>query len=417
MLLLRALQRQAAERSLSVYLVGGPVRDVLLGIPIKDLDLVVEGDAPGVARRLAEELDGRALVHPQFGTATVILDDSRVDLVSARREVYPQPGALPQVSPGNIDDDLSRRDFSINALAVSLSDSSPRVLDPYGGVTDIEQGVVRVLHRQSFVDDPTRILRAVRYEQRLGFRIEDETLALMQETMTAGHMTSLSGDRLRHELEHILREARPAPVLARAMDLGILAAIHPSLANDEALTYLGRMTAVQSAPQEPSAAPIDDASDQYLAYLSALAYPLSRDDGEGAIQRLNLPGAWAVVVRDTIALRNLEPELASQSLPSSRLVRLVEGLSADAVLAVSRITRSSLVGRCLEDYLHSLRHITPALDGGDLLAMGVPSGPLVGEILEELRDARMDLRVTTADQERNLVHELLAGSRGEPSRG
>ena len=152
-----ALRRRALEHSLPAYLVGGPVRDGLMGAPIRDLDFVVEGDAPAVARQLADELGGRALTYDRFGTATVVLEDCRVDLVTARQEVYPHPGALPQVSPGTIFDDLARRDFSINALALPLTESRPKVLDPLGGIGDIDRGLIRVLHGNSFVDDATRI--------------------------------------------------------------------------------------------------------------------------------------------------------------------------------------------------------------------------------------------------------------------
>ena len=219
--LLEALRRRAESLSLAVYLVGGPLRDILLRIPIKDLDLVVEGDAPALARQLSEELGGRLLVHAQFGTATVTIGSSRMDLVTARKEVYPRPAVLPEVSPGTIEDDLARRDFSINALALSLTEPLPSIRDPHDGVGDIGRGLIRVLHRRSFADDPTRILRAVRYEQRLGFRIEDETLSLAREALAQGHMASVSGDRVRHELDRIFQEERPTLPLRRAMELGI----------------------------------------------------------------------------------------------------------------------------------------------------------------------------------------------------
>ena len=396
---------------------GGPLRDVLLRIPIKDLDLVVEGDAPALARQLSEELGGRLLVHSQFGTATVTIGSSRMDLVTARKEVYPRPAALPQVSPGTIEDDLARRDFSINALALSLTEPLPSIRDPHNGVGDIGRGLVRVLHRRSFVDDPTRILRAVRYEQRLGFRIEDETLSLAREALAQGHMASVSGDRVRHELDRILHEERPALPLRRAMELGILAAIHPALVNGEALDRLETSDPLQYPVVETRAEAGHEGEGRPLAYLAALVYPLSPGDGEGIIRRLSLPGAWAEVVRDTIALRNVEPELAAPGLSPSRLVRLVQGFSPTAVLAVSRVTISPAAGRVLKDYLDELQYVAPDLKGGDLLALGVPSGPLVGRILGQLWEAKLDRRVATSAQEKKLVKELLAQWGGQPGRG
>ena len=401
------------------------MRDALLGIPIRDLDLVVEGDAPALARQLSEELGGQLLVHPQFGTATVTLGDSRLDLVTARNEVYPRPAALPQVSPGTIEDDLARRDFSINALALSLLETRngprPSIRDPHDGVGDIGRGLVRVLHRRSFADDPTRILRAVRYEQRLGFRIEDETLSLAQEAIAQGHMASVSGDRVRHELERILQEERPALPLRRASELGILAAIHPALAKGEAIDRLEASGPLQYPIDETRAEAGHEGEGRPLAYppvyLAALVYPLSPGDGEGIIQRLDLPGAWAEVVRDTIALRELEPELATPLLSHSRLVRLVQGFSTAAVLAVSRVSISPAAGQALMDYLYELQYVAPDLKGGDLLALGVPPGPLVGQILGQLREAKLDRKVTTSAQEKRLVKELLAQWGGQPGRG
>ena len=264
----------------------------------------------------------------------------------------------------------------------------------------------------------------------MGFRIEDETLSLAREAMDQGHMASVSGDRVRHELDHILHEERPALPLRRAMELGILAAIHPALVNGEALGRLETSGPLQYPFDEAQvdetraeAGPRgEDQSVVYplvhtLVYMAALVYPLSPGDGEGIIQRLNLPGAWAEVVRDTIALRELEPELAVSGLSSSRLVRLVQGFSAAAVLAVSRFTISPAAGRLLKDYLDELRHIVPDLKGGDLLALGVPSGPLVGQILGQLREAKLDRRVATSAQEKRLVKELLAQWGGQPGRG
>ena len=237
--ILRCLRRGALTHSLAVYLVGGPVRDVLMGLSIKDLDFVVEGDGPEVARGLAEELGGEVLVHSRFGTATLVLGENRIDVVTARRETYPQPAALPIVSPGDISDDLGRRDFSINALALNLGESRPQVLDKHGGLDDIRRGLVRTLHPNSFVDDPTRIFRAVRYEQRLDFRIEAETLAQLHRATAQGYLASLTGDRLRHELERILQEDRPESPLRRLGQLGILAAIHPSLGDESGCGPVG----------------------------------------------------------------------------------------------------------------------------------------------------------------------------------
>jgi tRNA nucleotidyltransferase (CCA-adding enzyme) len=385
-----------------VYLVGGPVRDTLLGAPLKDLDFAVEGDAPAVARELADEVGGRALIHPQFGTATVLLADCRVDLATARQELYSHPGALPQVAPGAIYDDLSRRDFSINCLALPLAERHPQVLDPHGGVGDLEQGVIRTLHRNSFVDDATRIFRAVRYEQRLGFRIEEETLAQLQDAINQGYLATISGDRIRHELERIFHEERPDLALQRAGQLGILAAVHPSLGH--AFGVLPHF--------DPDCIGAPGEGTEPLAYLACLVYHLSPEEGESVAHRLNLPRPWAEVVRDAIQLRQRGTELAAPALSRSQVWRLVEGLTQAAVLAATRLSDSPLAAQRLEQYLKELRFIVPALNGRDLLELGVHPGPLVGQILDQLRTAKLDRQVSTEEEERRLVRKLLATQGG-----
>ena len=395
-----------------MYLVGGPVRDVLLGTSVRDLDFVVEGDGPEVARRLSVELGGEVVAHDRFGTSTLLKSRSRVDVVTARREVYPHPGALPQVSPGAISDDLARRDFSINALALPLAMDRPELLDPHGGIGDVNQGLIRVLHPESFVDDPTRIFRAVRYEQRLAFRIEDRTQTYLRDAIDQGRIACLTSDRLRHELERILQEDRPDLALSRALELGALAAIHPSLGDSLAGARLKAIARVNSARRESQMGGIGP-----LTYIAGLTYPLTRRQAEEVIHRLNMPNAWARPVRDVIALREQEEDIAAPHLLRSRLVSLVEGFSADAVLAVSLLTDSSTVAERLTEYLNELKNEAPALNGNDLLALGVPAGPRVGQILAKLREARLDGETSTEEDERRLVQEILTREKGISEHG
>ena len=220
------MRQLAAAYGTPAYLVGGPVRDALLGTPPSDLDFALVGHAPALARNVAARLgpDSRLTVHPRFGTATVALspDDSggHIDLVTARHECYPRPGQLPQVTPGSIADDLTRRDFSINAMALPLTPGDGELLDPQGGLPDLESGIIRILHPGSFADDPTRMLRAVRYEQRFGFRIDAPTLTAMSDAIAGGGMDAVSGDRWRRELERILDESQPISSAAPGGGIG-----------------------------------------------------------------------------------------------------------------------------------------------------------------------------------------------------
>ena len=398
MSVLRCVRRKALSGPKAIYLVGGPIRDVLLGRPVADLDFVVEGDGPQLAKEMAAELDGEVIVHSRFGTASVVMAGTRVDVVTARRETYSHPAVLPDVTPGNIADDLHRRDFSINALALPLADSCPQVLDLHGGIDDMGRGLIRSLHDDSFVDDPTRIFRAVRYEQRLGFSIEEDTFDQLQSAVAQGHIASLTPDRVRHELERILQEDQPVPPLQRLASLGVLAAIHGSFADRQVEAHLTAV-ADSSSGQERWPDP--------LLYLSALAYSLSTDQAEVVIDRLSMPVHWAQVVRDTVSVRGLESTLAGQSLTPASLARLLDDFCAEALWAVSRLASSPVAAQRLGSYLTELRDTSPVLSGSDLLAMGVPQGPLVGRLLQELRDAKLDGRVSTERQERCLVQAAL----------
>ena len=391
--MLQTLSRLAGELGFSVYLVGGPVRDALLGSALLDLDFSVEGDGVAIGKRLAEETAGLLTVHPRFGTATVITSGCRVDLVTAREEEYPAAGELPQVTPGSIADDLHRRDFTINAMAVRIWPEGADLLDPLGGLADLDAGLVRVLHRRSFVDDPTRMFRAVRYEQRLGFRICDETLSLMASAVSLGHMDSVSGDRWLHELERVLNEAEPGRALLRASELGLLSGLHPSLADDAGIQAMAESSDDSIHPD---------------VWLAALFSPLSAADGLAVIQRLRLWGRRASVARDTIEVRGKEREIGEAAERPSDLYRILEPFAPQAIAAITRLTRDPSVRLALSRYMNELRFVRSSLTGDDLLEMGADQGPLVGKILAELRDARLDGKLSDREEERALAQVLLA---------
>jgi len=385
-----SLRRRATLEGIPVYLVGGPVRDAVLNVPANDLDFVMIGDAPALATELAEELGGIVTIHSRFGTATVEIEGDRVDVVTARKETYPFPGSLPEVSASGLEDDLARRDFSINAMAVPLAGDNPEVIDHHGGLNDLAAKVVRTLHSVSFTDDPTRIFRAVRYEQRLGFEIDRDTLSDLKEAINAGHVDAVSGDRLRHEFEKLFEERRAAPMLLRAIDLGASAAVHPALSDGQALT---RLTG------ESRTGPND--------YLAALVFSSSASDGEAVSRRLNLPADWSRLVRDTIVLRGFETVLSAPSVRVSTVYQTLNGLDSDAIEASVRLSQNPDVAALMRRYLDEWRLVTPTLTGDDLLAMGVPSGIMIGEILRELHSAKLDGLAGSVDAERALVNQII----------
>ena len=385
------LRRRATQESLPVYLVGGPVRDAVLDVPANDLDFVLIGDAPTLASDLAEELGGQVTVHPRFGTATVEIEGDRIDIVTARKEVYPFPGSLPEVSASSLEDDLARRDFSINAMALPLSGDSPEVIDPHGGLEGLAYRRVATLHPGSFTDDPSRMLRAVRYEQRLGLQISDTTLSEMQSALAGRHADAVSGDRWRQEFQKIFEEPQAFKMLIRAIGLGVLAAIHPALSDSRPLAILAG---------EGGLAPSD--------FLAALAMPLSAADGDGVSSRLNLPTDWARVVRDTIVLQGILPEITGPSVSPSKVCSALEKLDADAIAAAARLSLDIQLASRLRRYLDVWRLVSPVLTGDDLLAMGVPPGSNVGEVLREVNSAKLDGLVGGEDEERALVNQIIS---------
>ena len=389
--------RIAIDEGVPLYLVGGAVRDLILGRPTEDLDLVVEGDAETLAAVIAKRLSGHVISRSQFATVKLKVRGSSLDLVTARNESYSRPGALPQISHGTIREDLARRDFSINAMAWPLHLSSAAdLLDPHDGLTDLQRGLVSVLHDGSFVDDATRIMRAVRYEQRLGFALEERTELLLRRDLPM--LDTISGDRLRNELLLWMKEASPLPVLARADSLGVLAAIHPALAGAGA-----------SAWEEVGGG--GHTSDAKVC-LALLVMSLSRSDGEAFINRLRLTPGWANVVRDTVDLRERLSGLAKAVESPSRLYESLAPFDPASVRVWSLAAPDARAREALTLYLDRLRHVRPSLSGRDLMQLGVPQGPAVGAMLVRLRSAKLEGAAEGRSQEVKLVQDWLAEEAG-----
>ena len=393
--LLREAAVVAQGLGLSLYLVGGALRDLIMGRPLQDIDLVVEGDSALFAHALVKALAGEVLAHSQFDTAKVHVLGQRVDVVTARSETYRRPGALPTVRPGTIRDDLARRDFTINAMALHLKpDGSGDLLDPLGGQRDIQARLIRILHPDSFQDDATRILRALRYEQRLSFRMEHETEALLRQDLSM--LDSISGDRLRRELDLIFQEWHPHLALTRLTALGVLQALY---------SPLGRGRAAES---QLSSLQREVAQLQPLHYLAWLAYPLQPSEAEGLIARLRMPKRWANVVRDAVSAQESVAALEKELAPVA-VYRRLKGLSLEAVQVAAALERETSHARDnLNRYIHQWRNVRPLLTGRDLVRLGVPQGPRIGELLDSLRDARMEGRVHTRESEKALIRQLLA---------
>jgi len=386
----------AHTRGERIYLVGGVVRDLLWGQANLDLDLVVEGNAIELAQQLRKINQGKITTHPRFNTAKLQWDNWSVDLATARCETYDKPGALPSVTPSSIDNDLSRRDFTINAMAIHLNPGFyGRLVDPYGGRNDLKHKIIRVLHEKSFTDDATRIWRALRYEQRLDFHLERKTLNLLQRDISM--LDTISSDRLRYEIECILQERYPEKVFRRAEELGVLAKLHSVLKGNGWLVEKFDQARRLTSPQPP----------EIGLYLALLAYPLTGEEIERLISRLRLSKSLAQALRDTIAVKNKMRSLSTPGLSPSVIYRLLDGYSSPAIVANSLATESPVASHNIRLFLNRLRYIETSLTGGDLIRMGIVPGPHIREILDRLHKARLDGKITTRQDEEELVRGWL----------
>lgn len=418
--LLRDIGEAARSRGALVYLVGGVVRDLLLeqgraGGADLDLDLVVEGDAIALARRIARVKHWGLRTHPRFGTAKLYQENFSLDLVTARSETYVQPGALPAVKPGTIEDDLGRRDFTINAMAACLStDSFGELLDPHGGQRDLGKGLIRILHGDSFADDPTRILRALRYEKRLRFHLEQDTEELLRRHLDT--LDTVTGERLWHELELILKEECPEKVLCRGEELGVLQRLHPALRGDGWLADKFARYRVWSLESGVWSPPLpasglgtrnSEVSTRIEVYVALLVFRLTAEEIGGCIARLKMPGWAARTGRDVVQLKQVLSSLASAEPRPSEIYRRLNRHLPEVIEAAAIASDSPIVQQRLELYLKRLRHVKPELGGDDLQSMGVPPGRKMGQILRALHTARLDQTVTTREAEEALVRRLL----------
>lgn len=395
---LAAVARHAQSEGLALYLVGGSVRDLLLGRSTLDVDLTLEGDAPTLARAFAAGFDGiRCVVHPAFRTATLRGAELRLDIATARVETYERPGALPAVRPGSLRDDLLRRDFTVNAMALALTgDQRGDIVDPFGGKATLEAGVLRVLHEDSFRDDATRILRGARYELRLGFRWESETLRWLRRDIA--YLETISGPRIREELARTMREPEPERILLRLHEFRALAAIHPALTfGEDRMEAFARLRQIR-------------AELSVTAYFALLAWDLSRQDAAALIARLSLNRRETDAVQAVPEVRELGRELAAGG-KASGTVRLLSPFPLAAVWALAASAEETARRRALR-YLRRLRYVKPLLDGHALITFGARPGPQLGEVLRRLKVAKLDGEVRSRRDEETMARELLRSSEG-----
>jgi tRNA nucleotidyltransferase (CCA-adding enzyme) len=357
-----------------VYVVGGGVRDLLLGGQPVDLDLLVEGDAAEVSRRLG----GSVVVHDRFGTSTVRVDGFTYDIARARSETYSSPGALPDVAPASVEEDLKRRDFTVNAIAISLDGA---VVSFPGALDDLETRQLRVLHDRSFVDDPTRLLRLARYASRLRFAIEPHTLQLAATAVRGGALSTVSGPRIGAELRLLSREADPVAAFEALRELALDAAIEPGFG-------LGDPELARRALGE-----LPDDGRRDLVVLATAARGV--DEPAELCNRLGFDaGDRDVIVAAARDAETLARALGAASAPS-------EIAAAAASAAPEQVALAAALGAAepARAWLEHLRDVRLEIDGSDLLRAGVPEGPAIGRALQAALDARLDGLVADRDGE------------------
>jgi tRNA nucleotidyltransferase (CCA-adding enzyme) len=413
-----------SEDFAGVYLVGGFVRDLLLEQPNVDVDVAVEGDGIDFAARLALQLGGRIRAHRKFKTAVVLLPPSilgetasclrpsgepfHVDVATTRTEFYDYPAALPRVEHASIRQDLFRRDFTINAMAISLRGKDfGAVIDFFGGLRDLREGTIRVLHNLSFIEDPTRIFRAVRYENRYGFRMDEQTKAFARQCVDMHLVGDLSSVRLREELIPLLSEADVEWTLGRLFELGVAREVHPRLATGEKTVALVRR--LDSLVRDLALA---DEVVPWRLRLMAITRNMDHDELYMWLDKLKLKRSDSDVVRQGVVLSpHLAAQMARDTMSDWDIDKALRKTSVEALVFALAGLESEESQRRLRRYLTEIRHRTISIGGDDLHALGMKSDPAMGRVLERLKEMRVEGSIQGREAELEMARQLVGKTR------
>jgi tRNA nucleotidyltransferase (CCA-adding enzyme) len=407
--LLAEFGRIGDELGYSVYAVGGFVRDLLMRVENFDMDIVVEGDGIRLAEEFEKKFPCRIRTHKKFGTAIILFPDGlKIDVATARLEVYDSPAALPTVERGSIKMDLYRRDFTINTLAIQLNPKAfGELIDFFGGVRDIKEKVIRVLHNLSFVEDPTRVFRAIRFEQRLGFQIAKHTQNLMKNAMKMGFMERLSGGRVLSELILILKEEMPTPALRRMRDFNLLHFLHRQIKFDvEAETLFEQ---IHNVIAWFDLLFLDERYDRWLIYFFGLLDFLKQGEVEEVCRRLGMNDKFKKRVMDGKAqadqtLLHIFSWINAGLQPKrSEIYSILDPLSTEIKLFMMAKTTQMATRRYISLYFTQLKDTKPLLGGADLIRMWIRPGPFIKKTLDNLLKARLDEKVISRQDEMEYI--------------
>lgn len=399
--LLRTSGEVARELGFSAYLVGGSVRDLLRGETNLDIDIVIEGDGIKFAQALGKRLDARIRTHSRFGTAVIITEFLKFDVATARTEYYETPAALPRVEMSSIKKDLYRRDFTINTLAIRLnSDKFGQLLDFFGGQRDIKDKTIRILHNLSFIEDPTRAFRAIRFSERFGFKLSKHTLNLMKTAVRMNLFDKLSGARLYDELNLLFTETEPIRAIKRLAELDLLKFIHPRLRVTKALEET--FEAIQETLAWFKLLFIEEEVNGSHLFLMALIEQLRGPERNKVLQRLCVPPKVAEGLLEGI--ETARQVLTKLKKPSHRdTYYALQSLSLQTILFAMAKAKEKEQKRAISLYLTTLRNIKPELTGKELKEMGYTPGPIFKKILIAIRDARLEERIKSREDEIRFV--------------
>jgi len=411
--ILRQVGQVATDLNCGAYVVGGFVRDLFLYRANEDMDIVIEGDGIHFAKTYAKMVGARIHAHAKFGTAVIIFSDGfKIDVASARMEYYKFPAALPIVEMSSIKLDLFRRDFTINTLAIQLNPSRFGILiDFFTAQRDIKEKVIRVLHNLSLVEDPTRVLRAIRFEQRFGFSIGKLTVNLIDNAVKMDFFRRLSGRRVFSELRQILEEENPTPAIVRMHEFDLLKFIHPSIDLDKVL--IDMFNSVKKVLSWHDLLFLEESYMKWAVYFLALIRTCDPDTTRQICERFELaPRHRSLLTRDRFeADRCLARLERHPPAGNSRLYQALSGFKTELILYMMAATRKETVKRSISHYFTRLRNIRPAISGKDLKTLGLPPGPAYRHILQAVLDAKLNGQIKNKNDEFRFAESMVADAR------
>ncbi len=408
--ILRIVSDVAKSLNYRVYLVGGIVRDLILDRKNLDLDIVVEGDAIRLVKRIAEDFGAEYTKHLTFGTATLYFEEIKIDFATSRKEFYPHKGALPVVKPAPLTEDLFRRDFTINAMALSLNkDDYGKLIDIYGGFTDLKEGKIRVLHDESFLDDPTRIFRAIRFEQRFLFRIEPHTLNLLKKAVNKKALFWVNPHRLRDEIILILKEEDPYRYIKRIKELVGFEFLSPHLVlKQDDFCLLRRIKRVVGKYKDLF--PAYRKLNEWIVYFLGIVHKLNIEELQRVVSKLGLRKGERKIVISAVNYKKKLPSVKNYTKDRIKIYEFFKDLSFESIVFLWGYTKENLIRKTILVFLKELSYLKLKVRGKDLERLGIRPKNRYGEYLKKLFYAKIKKGLRTKKEELKELRDIIKGS-------